>query len=347
MFDLQKVYFKNIQKALSKETWRKDAAENTKGGSWLGTIVGRRLLHRHLLRTGQQELLNSTEISPVKRAAVLRLLASASKQVPAGSVIIEGKMSDMRMSDWMDLEISLIKQILVQSPKIKIKPSEVLYRLHPRSDCPAVIRGLNPGWKSLVNSKSLAPIPMLVGLITSMLFAFNGEMSGAIVATVGSALSIGYAKACDFIERVSTGDLVEKAGELISSTWDEVFAMRTEMDAVLLGALYGVITHGREDNPELPIPDFLEMTPYQAYAITTKVLDEAGKFNDKVVSKLFDAVADVKKHHTEPDSGIVEGFDLRAFQCASENVVNADVDAEACDNARKEPVASPADYGFY
>lgn len=307
MFDQQKLYFKNIRKSLNSKIWKNETARHKNDG-WLNFAVGRRLLHRHLLAAKQEHELDSIEASASKLQSILNSLKLATMQLPQDTVVVEGDMAKIRMSEWLCLEAFLVQQILMHTPKRKVKSTDLMRLLPSQGYCPSFIRKCNYKWVSVARYSPWALTGHILGFCSTIALAALG-FEYAVLVTAITTLGLLWVT---FFGRelydCVAGSLVEEAGKGLSLTWDDVFAMRTEMDAVLLGVLFEVINQGRVHNPDRVMPDFLAMSPYQAYSIAIRALTGAGLANEALSNTLFDAVENIADTEDQSDKGSIQEY---------------------------------------
>lgn len=305
--------FEKMKAALVAGCWKEEKGRHGLQ-KWLGSIVGRRLLHRYIERTGQHHSLNAIPLTAQSRASILEELQTASKQIPSGTIVIEGNMAQVQISDWLAVEANAIKEILTNSPKVKINVADLLDALPEQSDSPAFIRSFAPSW-SIFGDMQLAA-SLLAIFVCGTLLTLDPALRLLGMVAAGASLPLVLLISTLLYRNVQAahGKPVFQAADDLSSTWDDVFAMRTDMDAVLLGMLFGIINEGRALGSNRVIPDFLAMAPAQAYLIATKLVNKYGYFNSNLADMLLTETEKLAVAPSMVNAGIIDGFDLSAFQ---------------------------------
>lgn len=313
MFNLHTIFLRQIDKALRAATWKKDLTEKSKY-NWISSFVGRRLLHREIIRTGMQRDLDAVPLNRDSKVSFLTDLQLASKQIPPGSIFVDGDMSQLRTSDWLDIELNALKQILMYSPKKRVSAAEILDRLPYRGDAPAFVREFMPRWIACLSSPFAVVFGGFAGIL-GLLSSLTGKTPMFLALMPVSVVLITSFMVLEKVyQRAAYGETAARAAEDISCSWEDVFAMRNDMDAVLLGSLFGVINTCRSVYHDNTIPDFLQMSPQDAYRIVMRVLDGSGDFHEECASSLVRILTGLMESESGNAPHMVEGVDLSGFQ---------------------------------
>lgn len=97
----------------------------------------------------------------------------------------------------------------------------------------------------------------------------------------------------------------------LSSDWNDVFSMKTDEDAILLGIIACVMHNTKRVDPEGAMPDLLAMAPKQAGQLLLRMLTPDGSFTGEQCCELIK-----KLHQTSMGldvSNVVGGFDFSAM----------------------------------
>lgn len=296
--NFHKLALKNITASFKKGSWIRNLREN-KEQNFMNTFVGRRLLHRHIIQTGNHSLLNGCEWPDQVKKAFFTTLALGAKHAPHGAVVIDGDMTLLQTSDWLDAEHHVLKQLLHTTSGTGVDAATLLLSLKTEPQSPKLLRKSQPKWLTwLVNPIFNIPLGTWAYVNVSP-FIFRHSDLGlwewavhigyftALLAISGWAIRLKFAH--------EVGTLAMSVANGVSNTWEETLAMHTAEDAILLGLLIEIIITARQIDPKCVLPDFLRMTPQHAYLIATRLLDDSGCVSQYAVMDMLSVIQAVFK----------------------------------------------------
>lgn len=304
MFNFYKHYRAKISRTWNNLFWMKSIV--TEESDLFTSFLNRRMLHRFVLKSNRQDDLNALTIHSENMASLLQVVHRAAELIPAGSVVIQGSVSHMTNSDWLNLELTLIKEQLQSKNVFKVSASALQSFRHFPTHIPAALRRHEPLEFQFFQS-SFHVLLLLIQALSLPFFLLSKEIGWVIAGATNLALIAIQLTLMVSLSKYESGQFEQDARETVSSNWDDVFAMKSNEDAVLLGLIAGVIYHAQKRTPDTPIPDFLAMTPKQAMEVTLRMLTSSGYFEEQ---RCFEQIQQLYRASETSASNVVGGFDF-------------------------------------
>lgn len=310
--DFHQLALNNIATYLKKGKWQK-SLDKPSGYNFMNSFVGRRLLHRHLRHNvSDQAVLNACSLPISVKKSFFSTLESGSKRIPQGSIIIEGDMAQLKTSDWLDVELNIIKQALTTACTVDTDAAVLISLLNCPHDSHHIVRSFTPKWAKLAMRADFLIAMQGVG-IAAIVWGDNGYVATAVLSLLFGHMALWAGSVNSGYSR-DDGDAAKLASQAISKTWHDVFEMKTDMDAVLLGVLFEIHNTAKRIMPGCALPNFFAMPPHYAYLIAMQVLNNAGHVTDAYVKSMLSYLNPAIESDTEiKNSHIVDGVDLSAI----------------------------------
>lgn len=296
---------------LSRGKWKSDVEDNA-SGLW-SCYVGRRLLHYSMLKNNDMTALNAVKVHPDQRAALLAAIRESASKVQPGAVQVEGDFNALSNSDWLTLELMLIRAQICNPSNRGVNGYDLINKASAIAETPAILRKYRPWYTRKYFILALMGSLYFTGSTLSGYSLSDGGliMFGIFSMWLGSRMSV-------YGVRRHFEDIALKN---LSTTWDDVFNMKTEEDAILLGMLTGTIHAALDERPDLQVPDFSRMSPATAYQIVSRTLGPEGEVDAEQAVELFEAalkLTAISRHSKSAD--IVQGVDLSVLRAPTSRV---------------------------
>lgn len=311
MINFYSGYKAKIQTMLGKKVWVK-ALTRTRS-DWLSSFLNRRLLHRFCLQAENKKTLDSISMHSGNLDSVLKVVHHATQHVTPGKVVVQGDMTQMKISDWLHLDLLLIKEQLNSETVFDVSNHALTAFMARRAYMPAALRDYKPLWlKALVGMPGcfLDMLAMFSVYHASLHYSFGLLATTAmfcglfvwLLAHVGLAIN-----SC----RYQYDAFEDHMLPFISTTWDDVFEMRSAEDAILLGLVSGVIHKAQQEDANVSIPNFLAMAPSQAFKILVRSLRNDGMITGVKAIDAFNTLGlTSNKEIARQSTSTVAGYDF-------------------------------------
>lgn len=295
---------KTMLNSLNAGIWRNSISKQEKG-IW-SDYVGRRLLHYFMLKIGCADAINSVRVNSDQQTKLLYAIRQSALSLKNKPVQVDADLNTLSNSDWLELELKLLHEQLQQGLTRPVYGPDLLEKARPDSFVPAVIRKFTPWY---VKSFTLVNVVSIIGLTLISLLPVE-----AMIAIVPGAV-VSWGLILDFEQAGIKNKFESLALANLSTSWDDVFQMKTEEDAILLGMIAGTIHVVQASFPDIEIPDFLSLSPATAYRIVSRTLNEDGCFDIDNAKALFLAATTLPKMEVEASHrNIIQGVDLSMLQ---------------------------------
>lgn len=281
MTDIYTSCMNRVNKALSKLKW--ESAFKAKSSQWMQTGVARQLALHAMLNNPSKQSPTEMAVNPEVLTPVLDSIKRLSSSIGSGRVSVIGRMEDMTLFDWLKLEAILLKE--------RLGSSEHKYPLHenlatnPRfikadSNIPAII--------GQYQQPCLKVLAIFIGTFLVSIGALNYLASATHVALsvdIGIAMSIVVSSITTCSVGILTGlreslqtshAMSTTAAGGVSSTWEDVFALKTQTDAILVGMLIDICDTALTKNLEFKLPDLMALPPSTAFKLAARLFKDNG-----------------------------------------------------------------------
>lgn len=293
----------------------------TKGyTNWMNCPVGRRILHWYVKQNPEvRAQVQALQLSAKTKANMLAYIQRLAQFAPPGTVAIDGELTDVNALQWLEIEYALVCALIRRPHQKSVSYADVLAQWKPAStvlDLSSFLYGFCNLKESLVSQsarKCLAATGLLG--VTAGLTMFASPILGGLMLATGSGM-LGYclykfAAIAPSIVKMKTLDYMASH---LSQSWDDVLAMSSMEDAILIAQIAGVYSFGLSAEPEHPTPNVLAMRPAELLGLTSRVIDNDGYFNEKFAQTLL---KHVKNSPSLNIRNTLNGVDLSALRPAA------------------------------
>lgn len=284
---------RRLTTALTKLKWKTEF--ESQQSEWLKTGVARQLLRHAMLNLSDKQQLVGVEVDPKVLTPVLDSVQRLSTSVGPGRVSVIGNLNDMTILDWLNLEAVLLKERLTTGPKVTLSEQLVVDRVLPEkvSHLPAIVRKYR-----LLELKALAALcvtfPLSFAGFTGIWHATQSTVISELTVLLSSMTSVVVSALFMLVTEVRELIQARRAidatsANSLSSTWDDVFALKTQTDALLVGMLADICDMALTKNPSASLPDFMALSPATALKLATRFFKE----NGVVYSRIHEQVSSI------------------------------------------------------
>lgn len=308
MSTLYKTLKNRVERALrskKRQQQLKDPATN-----WFQSIVGRRILHRYIQKNPEfRKDVQTLRLPESSKTAMLKHIQMLADNSPEGMVTIEGDLDRLDPAQWLDVEHALVQAMLNRPNKKQVAYSE----LSREMDLSGITMDMPKFLYGFCNVKYGVSLSCVLMFLSSAATLFSSHtidshlwtavlvMLSGITTTFGAMLLVASEP-----HGISEEDL-DAMTQGLSGTWDEVFAMTTMEDAILMGMASGIIARGLGSDTHRTALDVTGMSPASALRLMTLAVDGRGGFNTKRAEWLISAVENCPD---APNENAIHGVDL-------------------------------------
>lgn len=270
-----------VNKLLATLNWRTVFKDSK--SPWMHTATARQLIAHALLNQPANRNTAESSVDPQVLKPLLASISLWSKSVGPGHVAVEGDLSNMSVSDWLKLESVLLKSRLTVGPKFTVayKTIDDWFSSDHVPNMPEIlysqIKDIPIIWATLVGSILLAE-----GLLFYFVAPNHPDLPNAffhmfsivlgLITVMVSGLMVDFRRNRKVKQAVDTFVANE-----VSATWDDVFSLKTQADALLVGMLVDAFNAVLEKNNQAALPDVMALSPKDAFRLVSRFFKQSGE----------------------------------------------------------------------
>lgn len=299
---------KLLQSVVNQCTCRK--AIKNGDHSWFLSHVGRMLMVRHR-RLNPDVPLVTYDRGETRTIDIKNDILHANSAL-GRPVQVSGDVSKLNLLDWAEMG-AILTQYQFQSHigKAQLPTYEELRpELPPDTRVPMFLAELFPAmWYALgsAGASVFAIIFSIICIMANVYGAFTGHHNMIALALLPAIPAIPFLRHVVGYHPIK---VVHNIQEGVSASWDQVFELKTESDAILVGMLSGMYHYTASDSPV----DYSQYTPKQAFNIISRVLTSndswSGGFSQNASDTLNTAIEAIKQREDRR-----KALDIKARAC--------------------------------